>query len=592
MKNCADEFSKSEILQVADIYERLYYQFVDLMNFSYKLAGSYRKSDAVAAIISEEVSKIEGVLNNAVWIVTGPSSIVKMAQNGVMTPVDSYDTVDWNTLEGFNTAIRRQKVVWGPFDEKTKAQLSSFEKPMLLPVRGMDVALGFLVVEHNEEVDTERCQYITKFASMILEMSSIYFRLEDEIKERRLLQDLLVREKNKAQSYLDIAEVMLIALDKSGNVDLINRKGCQILGYTSEEVVGKNWFDNFVDPHERKEALDFFNNALADSEESARPVENSIINSRGESRIIAWRNTRVVDADGQVTGTISCGSDVTDQKKSEMEKQAIQEQLFQSQKMEAIGALVGGIAHDFNNMLQAIIGYSELVSEEMKPEQPGHRSIQTVIQTAKGGADLVRKLMTFGQQTLAFPVNFDLNSQISELAILLKRTLPQGVDLELDLSESVSMIHADPNQIDQCVMNIVINGSEAMPDGGRITVQTTNVFLDEEFCKTAPGLEPGNHVVLGISDTGKGMDEKTLLRIYEPFFSSKRRGSTRGTGLGLSVVKGILDKQGALISCKSKPGTGTTFTIYFQAVGSEATDKSDLPGLHRFSSSLKSGYRV
>lgn len=565
--NISDEESgKLELSSIADIYERLYYQFVDLMNFSYKLAGSYRKSDAVAAIISEEVSKIDGVTNNAVWIVTEPKTVVKMAQNGNMIPRRDRKGFDFSSIHELGLLIRRQKVRWGPFDAKTREVLAGFRSPMLFPIRGIEFAQGFLVVDHDEEVDTERCQYITKFSSMILEMSSLYFRLEDEIRERQILEDLLIEEKNKAQSYLDVAEVMLIALDTHGNVDLINRKGCQILGYASDEVVGKNWFEQFVDQGDRAEQRSLFSSIIEHDAEYGKFVESSIINSSGDRRTIAWHNTRVIDEDGNIRGTISCGSDITDQKRSEMEKQAIQTQLFQAQKMEAIGTLVGGIAHDFNNMLQAIIGYSELLSEDIGSGNPGHKEVETVINTARGGADLVKKLLVFGQQALAFPVEFDLNRQISDLGILLSRTLPNEVDVVFDLSGSPAIIYADPNQIDQSIMNIAINASEAMPDGGTIRIRTTEVFLNEDFCRPSTALEPGKHVMLTISDTGKGMDQKTLSRIYEPFFSTKQRGSARGTGLGLSVVKGIIDKQGGDITCESQPGKGTTFSIYFKAV--------------------------
>ncbi len=563
MVKSAKSLSKNDMLLVAEIYERLYYQFVDLMNFSYELAGSFRKSDAVAEIISQEVSKIAGVRNNSVWIVISPDRIEKMALNGTMIPEGVRETVDLNPNDEIRQVIERQRVSWGPFDNKTKELLSEFETSVLFPIRGVEQAQGVLVVDHDQNVDSERCQYITKFASMILEMSRLYFRLEDEIRERKLLEELLTSEKNKARSYLDVAEVMLIGLDNDGTVDLINRKGCQILGYPAEEVVGKNWFDNFVEKTERAGLISVFDHILDGDAEAGKFIENNVINSNGEFRSIQWNNTRVFNDKGLVVGTISCGTDVTEQKKSELEKQAIQAQLFQSQKMEAIGTLVGGIAHDFNNMLQAILGYSELLSDELSLGRTGQHEIKTIIQTAKGGAELVKKLMAFGQQAFTFPVNFDLNDRIAELGILLNRTLPEEVRIVLDLNAEKTTVKADPNQIDQCVMNLAINAAEAMPGGGVLTIGTKNVSLSPEFCALNPGMTPGAYLAMTFSDTGRGMDEKTLSRIYEPFFSTKQRGATRGTGLGLSVVKGILDKHGSLIECKSRPGQGTTFTIFF-----------------------------
>ena len=567
MAKRGSESNKNDMLLVAEIYERLYYQFVDLMNFSYELAGSYRKSDSVATIISEEVTKIEGVKNNAVWLIVGPDKIQKMALNGTMIPQGVREMVGLHSNDEIHRVIQSQRVSWGPFEHETRALFGEFETPMLFPIRGVDRAQGFLVVDHAQNVDSERCQYITKFASMILEMSSLYFRLEDEIKERRLLEELLIKEKNKAQSYLDVAEVMLIGLDTDGTVDLINRKGCQILGHPAEDVVGKNWFDNFVEKNEKAKLVSVFNQIVEGDAEVGKFYENNVINSSAELRSIQWNNTRVFNDEGLVVGTISCGTDVTEQKKSEAEKQAIQAQLFQSQKMEAIGTLVGGIAHDFNNMLQAILGYSELLSEEISLGNRGQHEINTIVQTAKGGAELVKKLMAFGQQAFTFPVKFDLNRQIEELGILLNRTLPEEVRIVLNLNAEKPTVKADPNQIDQCVMNLAINASEAMPDGGVLTIGTKNINLSKEFCALNPGITPGSYLAMTVSDTGRGMDEKTLARIYEPFFSTKQRGSTRGTGLGLSVVKGILDKHGSLIECKSRPSEGTTFTIFFPLEG-------------------------
>lgn len=564
MKKKADHFSKFEIIQVADIYERLYYQFVDLMNFSYKLAGTYRKSDAVAAMISEEVGQIEGVYNNTVWVVTGPESLIKMAQNGKMVSADDRQCVDWSSIDELGNVISSQKVAWGPFSKQFKEIFKDFRSPTLFPIRGADIAQGLVVVDHAEAVDIERCQYITKFAAMILEMSNLYFRLEDEINERRQLETLLTQENNKAQTYLDVAQVMLVALDRQGRVDLINRKGCEILGYPPKEVLGKNWFENFVKESDRANLEKTFSDALSHDAQWGKYIENEIVTRSGDSRIIEWYNARVRDADGNVSGTISCGVDVTEQRKFELEKQAIQAQLFQAQKIEAIGTLVGGIAHDFNNMLQAIIGYSELLLDEIEQGQRGRRGLETIFQTAKGGAELVRKLMVFGQQAMAYPVNFDLNRQIRELQTLLVGSLPQQVNVVLDLCDQPVMVHADQNLIDQCIMNLAINGAEAMPEGGTLTIKTQRILLDEEFCKANADLEPGDHVLLSITDTGRGMDEKTLSRIYDPFFSTKQRGSTRGTGLGLSVVKGMLSKHNSLITCESAPGKGTTFRIYFK----------------------------
>ena len=234
--------------------------------------------------------------------------------------------------------------------------------------------------------------------------------------------------------------------------------------------------------------------------------------------------------------------------------------------MEALGTLVGGIAHDFNNMLQIILGYSQLLLEDKKKDDPGYKDLQNIIQAGKGGADLVKKLLAFGQQSPIFPVNMDLNHQIRELIPVISRTLPEIVKIDVDLTHGPVMINADPNQIDQVIMNLAINSSEAMPNGGRLKIATKTMALADEHCRSHPGVKPGKYVMLSLSDTGRGMDKEMLAKIFEPFFSTKQRGSTRGTGLGLSVVQGIVEKQGGHVTCKSEPGKGSEFRIYFPEI--------------------------
>ncbi|MGP8281537.1 MAG: two-component system sensor histidine kinase NtrB [Desulfomonilaceae bacterium] len=265
----------------------------------------------------------------------------------------------------------------------------------------------------------------------------------------------------------------------------------------------------------------------------------------------------------RMTGTML---DVTERRQAEEESEKLRLQLMQSQKMEALGILVGGIAHDFNNMLQIVLGYSQLLLRGKKESDPGYKDIQTIIETVKGGADLVKKLLAFGQQSPTFPVNMDLNHQIRELIPVISRTLPDIVKIDFDLTHGPVMINADPNQIDQVIMNLAINASEAMPNGGTIKMATKTMALEDEHCRLYPGVKPGKYVVLSLSDTGRGMDKETLARVFEPFFSTKQRGSTRGTGLGLSVVQGIVEKHGGYVTCKSEPGKGSQFRIYFPEI--------------------------
>ncbi len=296
-------------------------------------------------------------------------------------------------------------------------------------------------------------------------------------------------------------------------------------------------------------------------------VEYRMQTKSGEWKWVQVRG-KVVEYDKQgkpqrMTGTMI---DVTERRQAEEESEKLRLQLIQSQKMEALGTLVGGIAHDFNNMLQIILGYSQLLLQDKKEGDSGYKDIQTIIETVKGGADLVKKLLAFGQQSPIFPINLDLNHLIRELIPLISRILPQFVQIDVNLTDGPVKINADPNQIDQVIMNLAINASEAMPKGGTLKVATKTMALEDEHCRLYPGVKPGKYVVLSLSDTGRGMDKETLARVFEPFFSTKQRGSTRGTGLGLSVVQGIVEKHGGYVTCKSEPGKGSEFRIYFPEI--------------------------
>lgn len=272
--------------------------------------------------------------------------------------------------------------------------------------------------------------------------------------------------------------------------------------------------------------------------------------------------------------------EVENHKKTQAEKEAFQAQLFQSQKLEALGTLVGGIAHDFNNMLQSIMGYSEILLIEKEQGERGHKELQIIIDTGRSGAELIKKLLASSQQGQVFPTPLNLNKQTAQMASLISRTLPNLVSLEVDLCDGPTTINADPNQIDQILMNLSINASEAMPQGGRLRLRTAKTVLAYEDCKICNRIIQGSHVMLSVTDTGQGMDKKTLARAFDPFFSTKQRGSTRGTGLGLSVVQGIVEQHGGHMNCESEPGKGTEFRIYFPAIDEPLADmKSDVPSV-------------
>ncbi|MGO8823184.1 MAG: two-component system sensor histidine kinase NtrB [Desulfomonilaceae bacterium] len=262
--------------------------------------------------------------------------------------------------------------------------------------------------------------------------------------------------------------------------------------------------------------------------------------------------------------------DISERKTAEMERENLRAQLFQSQKMEALGTLVGGLAHDFNNMLQIMVGYAEVLLLGKKEGDRDYVELQTIFKTAQQEAELVKRLITFAGKGPVKKIPVDLNFQVKELAAMLSPSFPTNIEINLDLQKELSHIMADPGQIDQAIINLVINGQEAMPNGGILKLQTRDLNLDDDYYKANPVMKPGDYVVLSVTDTGRGMDQETLARVFEPFFSTKQRDSRRGTGLGLSVVQGIAEKHGGFITCESEIGKGTEFKVFLPSIEPEA----------------------
>jgi two-component system, cell cycle sensor histidine kinase and response regulator CckA len=225
------------------------------------------------------------------------------------------------------------------------------------------------------------------------------------------------------------------------------------------------------------------------------------------------------------------------------ERKSLERQLVQAQKFEAIGQLAGGIAHDFNNMIGAMMGWADLGLEETELGTRLHRHFQKVRQQAERAAALTRQLLAFARRQILEPRDVDLNQTVIETVSLLEKVIGSNIDIKAQLAPDLSIMRADATQLEQVLMNLCINARDAMPNGGSLTIETSNISLDAGFCKLQPLATPGDHVVLSVSDTGIGMDAATLDRIFEPFFTTKELG--KGTGLGLATVYGIVRQHGA-----------------------------------------------
>jgi len=245
-------------------------------------------------------------------------------------------------------------------------------------------------------------------------------------------------------------------------------------------------------------------------------------------------------------------------------RERAEEALRQAQKMEAVGRLAGGIAHDFNNTLMVIRGHAALLLNRLGLNDPLRRNLEDILKAAEGASSLTRQLLAFSRKQVLQPRVLELNTLVNQIAELLPPLLGDDIYLVMDLDSELGRVRADPGQIEQVIMNLAFNARDAMPEGGGLTIQTTNVGLDEAFASLNPGVRPGPHVMLAVCDTGRGMDEETQSRIFEPFFSTK--DESKGTGLGLATVYGTIEQSGGAVTVSSKLGHGTTITIYLPRV--------------------------
>jgi len=266
--------------------------------------------------------------------------------------------------------------------------------------------------------------------------------------------------------------------------------------------------------------------------------------------------------------------DITDRKEAEQEKERLEQQLRQAMKMESIGRLAGGVAHDFNNILTGIIGYAEMIIAGLDEKDPLCDDIQEILGAGRRAAGLTAQLLAFSRKQIISPIVLQPNAALAEAQNMLRRIIGEDVTLVFNPSPDLGCIKADSSQLDQILINLVVNARDAMPDGGRLTIETVNVKLDEEFCRSQVGAEPGDYVMLAVSDSGCGMDAETQAKIFEPFFSTKDKD--QGVGLGLATVYGIVQQNNGFISVSSAVGAGTTFKVYFPQVREEVEKREDL----------------
>ncbi len=320
---------------------------------------------------------------------------------------------------------------------------------------------------------------------------------------------------------------------------------------------------------------------LGRAQGSARPSwreEYRFLRADGSWAFVEDRAYFIRDAEGRAFRVVGALVDVTDRKGAEEALRKSQERLRQVEKMDAIGRLAGGVAHDFNNLLTVILGYGDILLTKLPAEDPSRAPVKEMVDAGRRAVGLTRQLLAFCRKQVIQPRPIDLNAAVSDMGKMLGRLLGEDVSLAVLPGEGLWPVFADPGQVEQVLLNLVVNARDAMPRGGKLAIETRNVDLDEPYVRGRPEARPGPHVLLSVSDTGCGMDEAVLSRLFEPFFTTKELG--KGTGLGLSTVYGIVKQAGGHVGVYSEVGRGTTFKVYlprFEGPVKEAEEARALP---------------
>ncbi len=378
-------------------------------------------------------------------------------------------------------------------------------------------------------------------------------------------EQLLKEEKNKAQKYLDVASVMLVALNTEGEITLINQQGCNVLKVDEKYALGKNWFDSFIPKEAVQEVKNVFKGIMSGNLQPVDYYENQVVTQNGELRTIAFHNTILTDEKGVIVGTLSSGEDITYRKEAEEDKEKLEQQIQKNKKLESLGTLAGGIAHDFNNILSAILGNINLALFDEALQETTINLLAESEKASLRAKDLVHQLLTFSRGGEPVRKTIALDTVIKDSANFVLHG--DNIACQYNIPVDLWLADIDKGQISQVIQNIVINAKHAMPEGGIIEISCENVSSADK--KIPPNGNGEKFIKITIKDSGIGIPTKLFDKIFDPYFSTKQEGS----GLGLAICQSIISKHNGYILVESVPEEGTTFIIYLPA-----SDKTKIQG--------------
>jgi PAS domain S-box-containing protein len=434
----------------------------------------------------------------------------------------------------------------------------------------------------RDEITLKDGTTIDRYSAPMLDSSGKYFGRVwyfRDITERKRVEEALRENQENYKGLVENISGVVYSLDNEGTLVYVSPKAKTIFGFEPSEVLGRK-FNEFIYEEDLPFLMAEFKKL---TEGTVDPAEYRIRKKSGEPVWVRSITNKFFDKSGNMRfqGVLE---DISKQKEQEEENRRIQEQLQQSQKLEAVGQLAGGVAHDFNNMLCVILGEGEILLDQLGQADPLRESAEEIVAAAERSAELTGQLLAFSRkQTFQLEV-LDLNDIVKNLKKMLRRLIVENIEFRTSLAKDLCLVNVDQGQVEQVIINMAINAQDAMPQGGKLTIETANVEIDEPGARRHIDMFPGKFVMLAITDTGKGMDKDTLCRIFEPFFTTKEKG--KGTGLGLSTVYGIVKQLKGYIRVYSEPRIGTTFKVFFPVVEAESAsadiqasvDRRDLSG--------------
>jgi two-component system cell cycle sensor histidine kinase/response regulator CckA len=480
-------------------------------------------------------------------------------------PLESQVTLKHVISSGQPLLIPRMAERPDPEGAGKKWQRRGLHSALMVPVRVLGRPIGVLTLGRFqpesppfELTDQVLAQTLADHAGLAIENARLYAAASDAQQSAQRAQ--AERDDNAArlQRTLDNMREGYTIMDRALRYVYVNRAGVEHTHLTREQLLGHSPLELYPG-FEGSPIHQALQRALTEGQ--PQRVEEEFLHADGEQGYFELNIQPVPE------GLVVMSVDQTERRRAENRRDSLAEQLRQAQKLEAVGRLAGGVAHDFNNVLSVILGYAEDLLSTFSPDDPRRQDMTEIQNAGQRAAALTRQLLLFSRQQVLEPKVLDLNDVLANMDRMIERLLGEQVELKLLPGARLGRVRADRGNIEQVIVNLVVNARDAMPGGGRVTIETTNVLADEAFAQQHLACKPGPYVRLAVTDTGTGMDAATRARIFEPFFSTKDQG--KGTGLGLSTVFGIAQQSGGGVWVYSEPGHGSTFKVYLPRVDAE-----------------------